>query len=227
MTARTIAIAIAFTGCTAAAGCGSTSTSEPTSTPASANASAMVDASPAGTATMNPAVAAAVRSAKDVAKMKIRLNADGEMIKQSVYHGDASTIAGPARELAETTFPGGTARRYETEWYAEHGEVHEIEVDTKDGKRCEVAAKPDGTKLYVECHETEASLPDAVKTTITTTFPDGRVLEVESTTGPAIDASFTIEVESGGVEYYLVISPAGEIQHKYKRVPAIVEVPVD
>ena len=110
MTARTIAIAL--TGCLAHAGCGSASTSDATTTPpAGANASLVVDASTAGTATINPAVAAAARSAKDVAKMKIRLNANGEMVKQSVYHGDASTIAAPALELAETTFPGGTARR--------------------------------------------------------------------------------------------------------------------
>lgn len=209
------------------AACGtSTVVTEKSSTPPGTEAVATVDTSVAtGAAALQPGVAEAATQATGISKMKLRLDADGQWSKQSVYHGDESRIAEPVRALAAKKFPGGTATRYETEWYADHGEVHEVEVKTTDGKTCEVAAKPDGTELYVECHETEASLPAPVKDAVSTAYPDGKILEAERKTGPNLD-EYTIEVQSGDAEYYLIVAPDGTLSKTLRRIPAIVEVVV-
>ncbi|MEM6990508.1 MAG: hypothetical protein AAF721_08425 [Myxococcota bacterium] len=208
-----------------AAACGTTAAEAPSSTPPTQEVATTEAPAASGTATaLEPAVAKAAAGA-DVIKMKIRLDGSGAIVKQSVYHGDKGQIAEPVLALAESKFPGSTPRRYETEWYADLGEVHEVEVDTKDGKKCEVAAKADGTELYVECHETEAALSAAAKKAITDAFPDAKILEVESKKGPGLD-EITVELESGGVEYYFIVKPDGSDARKLRRIPAIVEVPV-
>ena len=219
---------VTIVACLTLSACGTVPPAGDGSTPpTAAQSTATADAAPSGTAvTMHPAVVRAARQATDVSKMKVRLDAEGNVVKQSVYHGDASLIAEPVRKLAAERFPGATPRRYETEWYAEHGEVHEVEVDTKDGQQCELAAKPDGTELYVECHVAPTALPAAVAQAAADAVPGGKVVEAESKKGPNID-HFTVEVQLGDVEYYLVISPTGALQHKLRRIPAVVEVPVD
>lgn len=210
--------------------CGDTSATTPDSTPPSDAAAATVvddgSGSSSGTATLHTAVADAAKSAPKVDKMKLRLDASGAIVKQSVYHDDASRIAGPVLETAKTQYPDATIEHYETEWYADLGEIHEVEVKTKDGKQCEVAAKPSGELVYTECEASADTLPDPVKKAVDAAVPGGKILEVETKKGEGRD-QYTVEVESGGTEYYLIIAPDGTMKNKLKRIPAIVEVPVD
>ncbi|MBL4685521.1 MAG: hypothetical protein JKY37_13080 [Nannocystaceae bacterium] len=218
---------VAAASVAATSACGTNiATPAPTTTPSHDSNVATEAPAAAGEATaLQPGVAAAAQHATDVSKIKIRLDASGKIVKQSVYHGDESKIAAPVLALAAEKFPGSKPRRYETEWYADLGEVHEVEVETADGKTCEVAAKPDGTELYVECHEPHDSLSATVKTLISESYPDGKILEVESKTRPNVN-EITIEIESGGVEYYVIVSPDGSNARTMRRIPAIVEVPV-
>ena len=210
--------------------CGTSSTTTPETTPpADAAAATVVDEGPAaagGTATLHASVAEAATGAPKVEKIKLRLDKSGAIVKQAVYHDDESRIAAPVLELAKKEFPGSKPVHFETEWYADLGDVQEVEVETADGKHCEVAAKPTGELVYKECGESPESLPDPVKKAVDAAVPGGKILEAESKKGPDVD-QFSIEVESGGVEYYLIITPDGTMQHKLKRIPAIVEVPVD
>lgn len=225
---RAIVFPLVAAGSVAAtSACGtSIATAAPTTTPSSNVATEAPAAAAEDVTALQPGVAAAAQHATDVSKIKLRLDASGKIVKQSVYHGDQSKIAAPVLDLTAKKFPGSKPRRYETEWYADLGEVHEVEVETADGKTCEVAAKPDGTELYVECHEPHDSLSAAVKALVSKSYPNGKILEVESKTGPNVD-EITIEVESGGVEYYVIVSPDGSNARTMRRIPAIVEVPVD
>lgn len=208
--------------------CGGSSTSTESSTPPdsgqAAAATAQTESAADGQAVLHADVAAAAKGS-DVSKMKLRLDDSGAIVKQSVYHGDASRIAEPVKALATKEYPDGKPVRFENEWYAEHGPVHEVEVELPDGTHCEVAAKPDGALLYKECRVDPAKLDAAVTAAVEAAIPGGKILEAETKQGDGID-TLTIEVEAGGKEYYLIMSPTGEVSGKYQRVPAIVEVPV-
>ena len=104
------------------------------------------------------------------------------------------------------------------------GDVFEVEVDTKDGKRCAVAAKADGTEVYVECRVDPAELSEPIVKAVEALMPGGKIVEAESKKGPGI-YEVSVEVESGGREYYLRVSPDGTLIQKLVRIPAIVEVP--
>ena len=208
--------------------CGGTTATTPDSTPPADAAPATVadEGGTSGTATLHAAVAEAAKGAPKVDKMKLRLDASGAIVKQSVYHNDESRIAGPVLETAKKEYPDAKIKHYETEWYADLGDIHEVEVETKDGKHCEVAAKPSGELVYTECEESADSLPDAVKKAVDAAVPGGKILEVETKKGEGRE-EYTVEVESDGTEYYLIIAPDGTMKNKLKRIDAIVEVPVD
>jgi hypothetical protein len=161
-----------------------------------------------------------------VQRMKLRFDDAGAIVKQSVYHGDRSGIPQAVLDLAEQTYPGGQTKYYETEHYAEFGQVFEVEVETKDAKMCEVAARPDGELVYTECHIDAAELPEPVTARVSATFPDGKILEAERKSGPETD-EFTVEVEVGARQFYLRIAPDGTLLAKLVRVPAIIEIPVE
>jgi hypothetical protein len=161
-----------------------------------------------------------------VERMKVRFDDGGAIVKQSVYHGDPSAIPTPVLDLAEQTFPGSKPRRFETEHYADFGPVFEVEVDTADGKMCEVAARPEGELVYTECRLDAGELPEPVAARVSTTLPDGKIIEAERKAGPETD-EFTIEVDVGGRQFYLRIGPDGTLLEKLVRVPAIIELPVE
>lgn len=161
-----------------------------------------------------------------VERMKVRVDDKGAITKQSVYHGDRSAIPQVVLDLAEKTFPGSRPRRYETEHYADYGQVFEVEVDTADNKTCEVAARPEGELVYTECRLDVGELPKPVSDRVSATFPDGKVLEAEQKSGPDV-GEFTVEVEVGGRQFYLRIAPDGTLIEKLVRVPAVIEIPVE
>lgn len=193
---------------------------KPTATP--------VDATPkaaGGGATIDAEMVAIAAKPGVAIKFKLRVDASGALAKQSLYHNDASAIPEAVRTKAEQRWPGGKIVRFETEQYAEHGRVHEVEVTTAEGGKCELAVKSDGTELYEECEVAPDKLAPAVAAKITELFPQGKVLEAETKRGPGMD-EVTIEVESEGVEYYLRVKPDGTVLAKLVRIPAILEVPI-
>jgi len=158
-------------------------------------------------------------------KMKLRTDAAGTLVKQSVYHADASAIPKAVHDLAAQKFPGGKLARVESELYAEHGRVYEIEMQTSDGKTCEVAASEDGTELYTECEVDPKSLPAPVNDAIAKLYPGAKILEAETKKGPKVD-EITIEVQVGEGEHYVRIAPDGNVIQRLVRVPAVVEIPL-
>lgn len=194
---------------------------KPTTTPG--------DATPTPTAsqggTVDPEMVAIAAKPGIATKFKIRVDAQGALAKQSLYHGDADAIPASVRTLAEKRWAGGKIVSYETELYAEHGRVHEVEVTTAEGTKCELAVKSDGTELYEECEITADKLPQPVAAKVAELFPGGKILEAETKKGAAMD-ELTVEIEMNGQEYYLRVKPDGTVIAKLLRIPAVLEVPV-
>jgi hypothetical protein len=162
--------------------------------------------------------------ASGVQKAKIRVDDTGAVTKLAIYHADADRIPQPVRDLARKTYPEAKVKVYESEYYAERGVVFEVEVETKDGKECEVEAKSDGTLVYTECVVDAASLSAEVKATIDETVPGAKVLEVEEKKGPDID-EVIVEVEKDGQAHVLTMKPSGELVSHHLRIPAVLDVP--
>lgn len=174
---------------------------------------------------LHEAVARAAVTAKTVEEFEFRMDDSGALVKQAVYHDDASAISEAVKAKAMEVFPGATIKSYETEWYAEVGEVHEVEVKTADGQECEVSATPDGTLRYKECELDLGKVPAQITAAIESAFPGAKVLEVETKQGPAMDV-VTAEIEVDGAEYYLHMKPDGALETVHKRIEALVEIPV-
>jgi hypothetical protein len=158
-------------------------------------------------------------------KMKIRTDGAGAVVKQSVYHHDEQAIPKPVHELAAQRFPGAKTEHVESELYAEHGRVYEIELTTADGKQCEVAASAEGTELYTECRVDPATLPAPVADAVAKLYPGAKVLEAETKKGPKLD-EISVEVQAGDAEHYVRLAPDGRVLERLVRVPAIVEIPI-
>lgn len=158
-------------------------------------------------------------------KFKVRVDGSGAIQKQALYHNDAEAIPAEIRAKAEARWAGSKASRYETELYAEHGRVHEVEVTLPDGKMCELAVKSDGTELYEECHVDAAALPGPVAAKVEELFPGGKVVEAETKKGATMD-ELTIEIELNGQEFYLRCKPDGTVLAKLVRIPGVLEVPI-
>lgn len=191
-------------------------------TPAASDTTAPASTSP----TLHGEVLAIARSQARVEKIKLRVDASGAVVKQSIYHGDASAIPSGVASLVEQNNPGATPRAYETEVYAEHGLVHEIEFETTDGQLCELAVEAGDVLLYTECQVDPATLPEPVASRVAEVAPGGKILEAERKTSDG-DEHYTVEVEVDGRELYLHIGSDGALRAKLLRVPAIVEVSID
>lgn len=173
---------------------------------------------------LHPELARVAVSADNVEEFELRLDAKGQLVKQAVYHDDASAITEAVLAKTRELYPGATITHYETEHYADEGVVHEVEVKTADGQSCEVSATPDGTLRYQECELDLATLPAHIGAAVTSAYPGGEILEAETKKGPGMDV-LTVEVRSGGTEYYLYMTPDGSIERVFKRVEAVVEIP--
>lgn len=158
-------------------------------------------------------------------KFKLRVDEDGTVVKQAMYHRDEAAVPEAVRALAAERFGGAVATHYETELYADIGRVYEVEVDNS-GTQCELAATADGTELYTECHVDPASLSSAIKATIDSVAPGGEVLEAESKQGPKLPEEYTVEVKVGDNELYLRIAADGTLLQALRRIPAVLEVPL-
>ncbi|MGH1341421.1 MAG: hypothetical protein ACRBN8_07720 [Nannocystales bacterium] len=174
---------------------------------------------------LHETVARIAVTAHTVEEFEFRLDEQGALIKQAIYHDDASAVSEVVKAKAMELYPGATIVAYETEFYADAGIVHEVEVKTADGQECEVSATPDRTLRYQECELEMADVPPQITAAVKSAYPDGKLLEVETKKGPSLDI-VTAEVESGGVEYYVTMSPQGAIEAVHKRIEALVEIPV-
>ena len=159
-------------------------------------------------------------------KMKVRTDAKGALVKQSVYHRDQAAIPKPVHELSAKKFPGGKIEHVESELYLEHGRVYEIEVTTADGRKCEVAASAEGVELYEECVVDAASLPAPVTDAVGKLYPGAKILEAETKKGPKMD-EITVEVQVGEGEHYVRIKPDGTLIQRLVRIPAVIEIPIE
>lgn len=186
---------------------------EPTSTPAAGDAAAALDRELVETA------------ARGAIKMKVRTDATGGLVKQSVYHRDQAAIPKPVHELAAKKFPGSKIEYVESELYREHGRVYEIEVATADGRKCEVAASAEGAELYEECIVEAASLPAPVTDAVAKLYPGAKVLEAETKKGAKMD-EITVEVQVGEGEHYVRLKPDGTVIERLVRIPAVIEIPI-
>lgn len=197
------------------------------STPAPAPSSPQAPTAASATAAssgLHPELARIAVTADNVDEFELRLDADGELVKQAVYHDKADAISDAVKAKTLELYPGATITHFETEHYADAGVVHEVEVKTADGQSCEVSATPDGAVRYQECELDLATLPAQITAAVKSAYPEGKLLEAETKKGPTMDV-ITVEVVSGGVEYYLYLTPDGSIEQVFKRVEAVVEIP--
>lgn len=146
----------------------------------------------------------------------------GQLGKMSVYHQDANRIPESVRKLAETLFPGSKSLSFETEHYADAGLVYEVEVESQDGRHCEVSATADAKHRYTECRLSQDALPAAVSKKLETTLPGATVEELEVLKGPSIGGGeeYRAELKVGSVVHYLRLSPGGELLRHGILVPA-------
>lgn len=210
------------------AGCGTAGSQAPTSeAPSAPNTAANVAAESTGEGahTIDATLVATARSAPKVDKMKLRVDESGVLSKQALYHHDASVVPQAVKALAEKTFPGSKVVNYETERYGTDPHVFEVEVETTDGKHCEVSASAEGELRYQECRIDPAAIPKEIAAKLAELYPNAKILEAESKVGPGID-EMTVEVEVQGRELYLRMSKTGDVLSTFVRIPAIVEVPL-
>ncbi|MBC7977619.1 MAG: hypothetical protein H7138_21800 [Myxococcales bacterium] len=159
-------------------------------------------------------------------KFKLRVDDNGTAMKQSLYHSDATGFPEPVLALARERFAGAKIERYESELYADLGRIYEVELTATDGRRCEVAATAEGKEHYTECRLTPEAMPAPIRDAIAKLYPEGKVIEVETKTGPTVD-EVTVEVQvAGGGEHYVRLAPDGKLIARYARVPAVLEVPL-
>jgi hypothetical protein len=145
--------------------------------------------------------------------VEVDTDADGKIAKCTVYHDRAGDVPQPVHELAARKFPQAKKRYFETELYAEWGLVYEVELETADGRHCEVAGKPDGTELYTECEIRPEDIPAPVQQAVRALLPGGELREAEEKRGPSID-EVDLQLQVGDELHYIRYQSDGtKIQH--------------
>jgi hypothetical protein len=161
-------------------------------------------------------------STEHVRWIQVDTDGAGRIAKCSVYHDDADDVPEAVRQLAERKFPGAKSRFFETELYAEHGLVYEVEVETREGRHCEIAGKPDGTELYTECGLDADDVPRAVLDALRKLLPQGELQEAEAKRGPRID-EIDLEVRVGHELHYLRYASKGTLIEHLVRMRGVVQ----
>ncbi len=165
-------------------------------------------------------------SAATLERLEFRLDESGAVIKQAVYHDARAALPEPVLAHAEREFPGGRVLHYESERYAELGPVHEIELETVDGRECELAGRADGSLLYTECAIDPSGLPEAVAAALAVAVPDAAVVKAKHKRVVGAEPRFIVELgASEGRSLVLQLSPEGAVLAKHWRMRAVVELP--
>lgn len=175
---------------------------------------------------LDPDLARAVATAKDVEKLKIEAEADGTFRYASVYHHDAGVLPEPVAKLVEAQFPGSKILRYELESVAGKGRLFEVEVETRDQQKCEFSAKADGTLVYTECEIDPKALPEPVRAALDKAYPGATIKEAEKKTVAGAGDEYEVEFDVGGRIHEFYFRADGTIFRHELAVPAIFEVSV-
>lgn len=180
-------------------------------------------AAPAGPNLDAEIVRAAATNA-GVTKLKMEADADGSLRELSLYHNDAAALPAPVLALLAQQYPDAKIRAYETEFNRGHGRVFEVEVLTKDKQECEYSATPEGVILYNECHIDPKTLPEPIRTAMTTTVPGAKILEAEKKTFPDGREIYSVELSADGKVHELYFEKDALVRHVLV-IPAQLEVP--
>ena len=89
--------------------------------------------------------------------------------------------------------------------------VYEVKIRTSDGKKLELAVRPDGAILLTEEPIATSELPAAVLAGVHARYPDARVTEVERLTAEKGEISFEVELTSGGHKQSITLTEAGAV----------------
>jgi uncharacterized membrane protein YkoI len=181
---------------------------------------------PAGPGRLDAEFVRAVAASAGAREVSLEVEGDGAVRKLALYHDDVATLPAPVLALLEQQYPGGKAVKYETEVYAEHGRVFEVEVKTKDRRECEYSARPDGTLFYNECEIDAKTLPEPIRSAIPKAVPGAKIDEAEKTTYADGRAEYTVEVTAGGKEHELYFDADGALLRHELVIAAEFEVTV-
>ena len=157
-------------------------------------------------------------------EVRVYLEPGGGIRGLSIYHLDAEAIPPAVLALGASRFPGRKIIYYETEWYADGSQVFEVEYALEGGKKGELAARIDGSLVYVE--RPVATLPPAARSAALVAVTGGRILEGERRQGPGID-HFILKIDQGGRVHVVHVDAQGQVLQHGIRVPAKIEVPFE
>jgi hypothetical protein len=89
---------------------------------------------------------------------------------------------------------------------------------------CEVVSESSGALCWVRKNVPTDPVPGELRATLQS-FGDSRVIEIERRRGPEAD-DYVVELETlAGKRYLLVVSTSGEIIHRLRRYPGLVDLP--
>ncbi len=130
-------------------------------------------------------------------------------------------VPGPALARASQHCPG-TPSSYRQYW--EDGtELWSVVVGAAE-QLCEVVAASDGEMAWVRKNLPTDPLPGEIRGAVQG-FGDSRIMELSRRRGPEAD-DFVIEFETlAGKRYVVVLSPSGNVVHRMRRYPAVVDLP--
>ncbi|MEZ4452424.1 MAG: hypothetical protein R3B09_23365 [Nannocystaceae bacterium] len=160
--------------------------------------------------------------------LEIEVRADGTIEELEAYHQDASKIPAPVLAALEATYPGAKILAYETELEGtDPAPVYEIEVKTKDKKKCELEAKADGAVIYTECAQAAKSVPAEIQAVLDKRLPGGKITEVEVTERVTGDRTTEVKVSHKGETHVLEFEGAdGTMRRHSREVAAVVAIEI-
>lgn len=177
-------------------------------------------ASPLGGIT--PEFSETAAKTESIVQARVYLADRGRVRALSLYHRDAAAIPPAVTALGAQHFPGKRVRYYETEWYPDAGLVYEIEYHLGGGRSGELAARADGTLIYVETPVDP--VPPALAKAALAVVGGGTVKSGERQLGPGLDF-YGVKVERDGRLHVVLMTPQGEVVRHSLRLPAQIEVP--
>jgi hypothetical protein len=154
-----------------------------------------------------------------VQRVNLYLTTGGKVRSVAVYHTDLKEIPAAVQALGAERFPNRQVLYYETEHHAD-GLIYEIEYALDNGLKGELAARADGTLVYVE--QPVATLPDVVRAAALKRVP-GQVVGRERQLGPGLD-HYGVKIQFQDRLHVVLLKPDGRIVRHGVRIPAKLEV---
>lgn len=173
---------------------------------------------------VTPGFAQTVADTPSTREVRVYLEPGGGIRGLSIYHLDAESIPDAVRTLGASRFPGRKIVYYETEWYADGTQVFEVEYALENGRKGEIAARIDGSLVYVE--RPVPSVPEPTRRAAMGAVAGGRIVEGNRRQGPGID-HFILKLDLRGRVHVLHIDAQGQVLQHGIRVPAKIEVPFE